>query len=76
MSSEKLPDSLKSESPFLPPTQEVPLHLIPLTELVDQMNYVSRHARKILPTHGNGDLYRERIATGMNAVACGKDPRT
>lgn len=75
MSSKKLPDSLKSESPFLPPTQEEPLHLIPLMELVDRMNHVSRYARQVLPTHGNGDLFRERLAAGMNAVAYGKDPR-
>lgn len=73
--SKKLPSSLTLATKVLPPTQEESLEHVPLMELVHRINAVSQHARAVLPTHGNGDLFRERLAKGMNEVACGKDPR-
>ncbi|MBL8158083.1 hypothetical protein JNK62_00905 [bacterium] len=75
MNSEKLPDSLTLATKVLPTGQVEDLSKIDLMELVDRMNFASRYARQVIPTHGNGDLFRQRTATAMNAVAHGKDPR-
>lgn len=75
MSSKKLPASLKSETPFLPPTQEEDLSKIGLMDLVDRMSYVGRKGMQVVRESGNGERFRETMAKGMNDVACGRNPR-